>query len=69
MDEYQDQTLLIKEQMLKQTKETGEYLKNILKDYNATIFNSIHEKKGEQFAVNAVIYLIVKSKMDKNISN
>lgn len=36
------------------TKET-ENLKNILKEYNATIFNSVHEKKGEQAAINAVI--------------
>jgi primosomal protein N' len=34
-----------------------ENLKNILKDYNPTIFSSPHEKKGEQSAVNAVIKL------------
>lgn len=37
-------------------KET-ENLKNILKDYNPTVFSSVHEKKGEQAAVNAVIKL------------
>lgn len=37
-------------------KET-ENLKNIFKDYNPAIFNSIHEKKGKQSAVNAVIKL------------
>jgi primosomal protein N' len=38
------------------SKET-ETLKNIFKDYNATIFISTHEKKGETAAVNAVIRL------------
>jgi primosomal protein N' len=38
------------------SKET-ENLKNILKDYNPAIFNSVHEKRGEQSAVNAVIKL------------
>jgi len=38
------------------TKET-ENLKNIFKDYNPVVFNSVHEKKGEQSAVNAVIKL------------
>jgi primosomal protein N' (replication factor Y) len=38
------------------TKET-EKLKNILSDYNVTIFNSVHEKRGEQAAMNAVIKL------------
>jgi primosomal protein N' (replication factor Y) len=32
-------------------------LKNIFKGYNPAIFNSIHEKRGEQSAVNAVIKL------------
>jgi primosomal protein N' (replication factor Y) len=40
-------------------KET-ENLKNILRDYNAIIFNSIQEKKGEQAAVNAIIKLSKK---------
>ncbi|MFH0804254.1 MAG: primosomal protein N' [Candidatus Zambryskibacteria bacterium] len=34
-----------------------ENLKKIFKDYNPTIFNSVHEKRGEQSAVNAVIKL------------
>lgn len=34
-----------------------ENLKIILKDYNPAIFNSIHEKRGEQAAINAVIKL------------
>lgn len=38
------------------TKET-EKLKKYLEKYNSTIFNSIHEKKGEQLAANAVIKL------------
>jgi primosomal protein N' (replication factor Y) (superfamily II helicase) len=37
-------------------KET-ENLKKIFEDYNVTVFNSVHEKKGEQAAVNAVIKL------------
>ena len=37
-------------------KET-ENLRNIFKDYNAAIFSSTHEKKGEPVAVNAVIKL------------
>ncbi|MEK7669247.1 MAG: primosomal protein N' [Patescibacteria group bacterium] len=35
----------------------SEKLKNILKDYNPAVFNSIHEKKGEQSAINIVIKL------------
>lgn len=38
------------------TRETDK-LKNILMDYNPAIFNSIHEKRGEQSAVNIVIKL------------
>ena len=37
-------------------KET-EFLKNIFKDYNPTIFSSTHEKRGEPAAINAVIKL------------
>lgn len=35
----------------------SEKIKNIFKKYNPAIFNSIHEKKGEQSAVNLVIKL------------
>lgn len=38
------------------TKET-EILKEIFEAYNPAVFNSIHEKRGEQAAVNAVIKL------------
>lgn len=34
-----------------------ENLKNILKDFNPAVFNSVHEKRGEQSAFNAVIKL------------
>jgi primosomal protein N' len=39
------------------TAREAENLRNILKNYNPAIFASIHEKKGEQSAVNAVIKL------------
>lgn len=32
-----------------------ENLKNVFKDYSPILFNSIHEKKGEQMAVNVII--------------
>jgi len=35
----------------------SEKLKKILKDYNPAVFNSIHEKRGEQSAINVVIKL------------
>ena len=42
-------------------------LKNILKDYNPAIFSSIHEKRGEQAAVNAVIKLPKENWPDPDI--
>jgi hypothetical protein len=47
-------------------KET-ENLKNILKNYNPAIFNSTHEKRGEQSAVNAVIKLPKEKWPEENL--
>lgn len=47
-------------------KET-ENLKNILAEYNPAVFSSIHEKRGEQAAVNAVIRLLKERWIDRDL--
>jgi len=44
-----------------------ENLKTILKDYNPTIFNSVHEKRGAQSAINAVIKIPKEKWVDLNL--
>lgn len=39
----------------------SEKLKELLKEFNPAIFNSIHEKKGEQSAINTVIKLPIEN--------
>ncbi len=48
------------------TRET-EKLKSIFDSYSPTIFNSIHEKKGKQFAVNIVIKLKKGKWLEENL--